>query len=317
MTNNKTNRADKTPVNPVTLLPTKKADMTDKPPEAGRDQISTYYICHEYLFENLGVEKGPEGYFTLRDRIKNYTSYTELTKCAMCDQAVPFYQVSNNLEIILTTGLMSKMKEEARQFPDKCRHFEIFEFDGTIAEMTEAFGPILNTLKEIFSVNLLVVTGDNDLVKDFDNFETVKRDLLDLIGTFSRPSSDLEKENMRRPFNIKMTELPYIPMISSFGNDKHNIDNNKTVDISNFNECVRQINKEEDPSYFDNIPSLKMFGITQEVFTLTPELNSHSMNDWKGKGTDKRRYLKAHKKRQFWEKVHAYFREVAMLLFTQ
>ena len=127
----------------------------------------------------------------------------------------------------------------------------------------------------------------------------------------------LEIENARRPFNIKMTELPYIPMISTFGKDKHAIDQDKTNDISDFNECVRQINKEEDPAYFDQIPSLKMSGITQEVFTLKPELNSHSMSDWKGKGTDKRRYLKAHKKRQYWEKVHAYFRSVAMLLFTQ
>ena len=203
------------------------------------------------------------------------------------------------------------------RFPGKCRHFEIFEYDGTMSEMTEVFGPILNTLKCIFSVNLLVVTGDNDLVREYDNFESVKRDLLDLIGTFSRPSTDLEKENQRRPFNIKMMELPYLPMISSFGKDKHNFDNNKTKDISDFNECIRQINKEEDPIYFDQIPSLKMCGITQEVFTTTPELNSHSMSDWKGKGTDKRRYLKAHKKRQYWEKVHTYFRSVAMLLFTQ
>ena len=235
----------------------------------------------------------------------------------MCDQVIPFYKVGNLIEIVVSTNILSNMREEAKINPANCRHFETVEIDLTMPEIKKYLEPILNTLKIMLSVNVLMVVGDNDIIADYSNLECLKNDLLDLAGSLITPCPDLEKENQGRPFMLKMVELPFFPIISKIGHDKHTPETDKTDDIVKFNACLRAINTEGVPNYLEIIPSLKKEGITVETFEDKPSMNSHIMGDWKGKDNlDKKRHIKAHVKKRFWEKVHTYFRQVSMLSST-
>ena len=247
----------------------------------------------------------------------NYNEKTDLTKCSMCEQIIPFYKVGNTIEIVIMTGMLSNMREEAKVNPAKCRHFETIKIDATMPEIKTYLEPILNTLKIMLSVHVLLAVGDNDLIAEYDSFEKVKTDLLDMVGTLMTPCSELDKENRGRPFMLKMVELPYFPIISKIGQDKHTPITDKTEDISTFNACLKAINTEGLPNYFEIVPSLKKEGITVETFEDNPNMNSHVMGDWKKKDSkDAVRHVKSHVKKRFWEKVHTYFRQVAILSQT-
>ena len=315
--NQNTNRSEMTPVDPRTLAPPKKNTKPHK--ETDNTNYTDHYIVYDLLCENLPKDKksSKNGQFSLYDRIDNYNEKTDLTKCSMCDQIIPFYKVGNTIEIVVMTGMLNNMKEEAKVNPANCRHFETVEIDTKMTDIKTYLEPILNTLKMMLSVNILMAVGDNDLIDDYDNLESLKNDLLDMVGTLMTPCTELEKENRGRPFQLKMVELPFFPIISKIGNDTHTPITDKTEDICKFNAFLKAINSEGVPNYTEIVPSLKKEGITVETFEDKPALNSHIIGEWKGKDTlDKKRHIKAHVKKRFWEKVHRYFRQVAMLSDT-
>ena len=313
------------PVNPTTLTPNKNGGQNQaniqKPQEKDNTTFTDYYIVYDLLCENLPQNKkasnSKTGHFSLYERMDNYNDKTDLTKCSMCEQIIPFYKVGNTIEIVVMTDILSNMKEEAKINPANCRHFETIEIDMKMKDIKTYLEPILNTLKMMLSVHILLVVGDNDIIDDYTNIEVLKNDLLDMVGTLMTPCSELDKENRGRPFLLKMVELPFFPIISKIGQDKHTPLADKTDDISQFNAYLNAINTEGVPNFLEIIPSLKKEGITIETFDEKPSLNSHIMGDWKGKDTaDKKRYIKAHVKKRFWEKVHTYFRQVSMLSQT-
>ena len=314
-----------TPVDPSTLTPSKtgnpNTNKTRKNKEKDDTHYTDHYIVYDLLCENLPKQKkasnAKTGHFSLYERIDNYNEKTDLTKCSMCDQVIPFYKVGNLIEIVVMTNILSNMREEAKINPAQCRHFETVEIDLTMPEIKKYLEPILNTLKIMLSVNVLMVVGDNDIIADYNNLECLKNDLLDMAGSLITPCPDLEKENKGRPFMFKMVELPFFPIISKIGKDQHTPAIDKTDDICSFNACLRAINSEGLPNYLELIPSLKKEGITIETFEDKPAMNSHIMGDWKGKDNhDTKRHIKAHVKKRFWEKVHTYFRQVSMLSST-
>ena len=313
-----------TPVDPKTLAPPQEGTSAPAPhlhKEKDNTNATDYYIVYDLLNENLPHDKkasnSKTGHFSLYERMDNYNEKTDLTKCSMCNQIIPFYKVGTTIEIVVMTDILSNMKEEAKINPANCRHFETIEIDLTMPEIKKYLEPILNTLKMMLTVHVLFVVGDNDIISEYASLETLKNDLLDMVGTLMHPCTHLEKGQTGRPFMLKMVELPFFPIISKIGQDQHTPITDKTEDIIKFNSFLQAINTEGVPNFLEIVPSLKKEGITVETFDDKPALNSHIMGDWKGKDThDKKRYIKAHVKKRFWEKVHTYFRQVAMLSQT-
>ena len=190
---------------------------------------------------------------------------------------------------------------------------------ATYYDMKKYVAPILNTLKQYFQIEVLLICGNNELMGNIPYQKIIDR-IQNFFVVINRPNLDENGDEIAESgmFPLRFMQLPYLPCISRFESEDHplkitvkNISINRVKDITNLNRFFKQHNARVEPKTSKDVPSMKYAGITSKTFDRTPPRDTkHLYSHWVGASkhsANKMVHVLPKRRLPFWRKVHEFF----------